>query len=112
MMTDARVMSIDELQAFLVSSDVFTFKGNSREETYAWIERALRSYRYCSRPRSEKGLIRSYMQKITGISGSQLTRLIGQFRRRRQCPCSLCVNMSETPTPRRITVEGGRERRQ
>ena len=83
MMTDARAMSIDELKAFLSSSDVLTFKGNSREETYAWIERTLRSYRYCSRPRSEKGLIRSYMQKITGISGSQLTRLIGQFRRTR-----------------------------
>ena len=34
MMTDARVMSIDELKAFLASSDVSTFKGNSREETY------------------------------------------------------------------------------
>lgn len=28
MMTDARVMSIDELKAFLASSDVLTFKGN------------------------------------------------------------------------------------
>jgi len=76
-------MNIDELKAFLVSSDVFTFKGNSREETYAWIERTLRTYSYFSRPRSEKGLIRSYMQKMTGISASQLTRLIGQFRRTR-----------------------------
>jgi len=74
MMTDARlpvptrqtgVTSIDELKAFLCSSDVLTFKGNSREETYGWIERVLRTYRYCSRPRSEKGLIRSYMQKMT-----------------------------------------------
>jgi hypothetical protein len=32
MMTDTRVMSIDELNAFLASSDVLTFKGNSREE--------------------------------------------------------------------------------
>jgi hypothetical protein len=32
MMTDTRVMSIDELNAFLASSDVFTFKGNLREE--------------------------------------------------------------------------------
>lgn len=39
MMTDARVMSIDELKAFLASSYVFTFKGNSQEEIYAWIER-------------------------------------------------------------------------
>ncbi len=81
MMTDARVMSIGELKAFLSSSDVLTFKGNSREETYGWIERTLRTYRYCSRPRSEKGLIRSYMQKMTGISASQLTRLIDKFRR-------------------------------
>jgi len=84
MMTDARVMSIDELKAFLASSDVLTFKGNSREETYRWIERTLRTYSYCSRPRSEKGLIRSYMQKITGLSAAQLTRLIGRFRRTRR----------------------------
>ena len=80
MLTDARMMSIDELKAFLASSDVLTFKGNSREETYAWIERTLCTYGYLSRPRSEKGLIRSYMQKITGMSASQLTRLIRQFR--------------------------------
>jgi predicted HicB family RNase H-like nuclease len=55
MMTDARVMSTDELKTFLASSDVLTFTGNSREETYAWIERALRTYSYFSRPRSEKG---------------------------------------------------------
>jgi len=81
MMTDARVMSIDELNAFLASSDVFTFKGNSREEVYAWIERTLRGYSYRSRPRLEKGLLRRYMRKMTGISNSQLTRLIAQFRR-------------------------------
>jgi len=81
MMTDARVMSIDELKAFLASSDVFTFKGNSREEIYAWIERTLRDYSYRSRPRLEKGLLRRYMLKMTGISNSQLTRLIAQFRR-------------------------------
>ncbi len=80
MLTDARRMSIDELKAFLASSNVLTFKGNSREETYAWIERTLSTYGYLSRPRSEKGLIRSYMQKITGMSAAQLTRLIRQFR--------------------------------
>jgi len=83
MMTDARVMNINELKAFLASSNVPTFKGGSRGETYAWIERTLRTYRYLARPRSEKGLLRSYMQKMAGISGSQLTRLIGQFRRTR-----------------------------
>lgn len=80
-MTDARIMSIDQLKAFLASSDVFTFKESLREATYGWIERTLRSYRYRSRPRSEKGVLRRYMQKMTGISRAQLTRLITQFRR-------------------------------
>ena len=31
MMTDARVMSIDELKAFLASSDMFTFKTLGKE---------------------------------------------------------------------------------
>ena len=81
MMTDARVMSINELKAFLASSEVFTFKGTSREEIYAWIEHTLRSYNYRYRPRWEKGVLRRYMRKMTGISRSQLTRLITQFRR-------------------------------
>jgi len=87
MLTDTRVMSIDELQEFLALSNALTFTGNSREETYAWIERTLRTYGYFTRPRSEKGLIRSYMRKITGISVSQLTRLIKQFR----CTRRVCV---------------------
>jgi len=81
MTVDKRVMKTGELKAFLASSDVLTFKGSSREEIYAWIELTLRSCKYRSRPRSEKGLLRQYMQKITGISRSQLTRLITQFRR-------------------------------
>ena len=48
MMTDKRVMNIGELKALLASSDVLTFKGSSREEIYAWIERTLRSYKYSS----------------------------------------------------------------
>lgn len=79
MMTDARVMSIDELKAFLSSSDAFTFKASSRAETYAWVERTLHCYRYLSRPRLEKGPIRRYMEKMTGMSAWQLTRLIAQF---------------------------------
>jgi len=78
MMTGACVMSIDELKACLASSTVLTFRGNSGEETYSWI---LRTYSYFSRTRSEKGLIRFYMQKMTVISVSQLIRRISQLSR-------------------------------
>ena len=81
MMKDLRVMNADELRAFLNSSYALSFTGNPRAETYPWIERTLRSYKYLSRSRLEKGPLRQYMQKMTGISSSQLTRLITQFRR-------------------------------
>ena len=37
-----------------IPRDVLTFKGNSREETYSWIERTLRTCSYFSRHQSEK----------------------------------------------------------
>ena len=79
MMNDTRVMSIEELQAFLNSSDGLNFSGCSRSEAYAWIEKTLRQYKYLARPRAEKGLLRQYLQKMSGYSAAQLTRLIDQF---------------------------------
>jgi hypothetical protein len=77
-------MNMEELQAFLRSSQALEFAGQSREQTYEWIERILRQYDYLARPRPEKGLLRQYLQKMTGYSSAQLTRLIAQFRRTRQ----------------------------
>jgi len=89
MMKDTRVMSMEELQAFLNSSGSLNFNGYSHTETYACIEKTLRQYKYLARPRAEKGLLRQYLQKVTGYSPAQLTRPIDQFRCTRQvrvCP--------------------------
>ncbi len=80
MMRDSRPMSTDELRSFLGSSEALTFRRQSRAETYAWIEKTLRQYEYFSRSREEKGLLRRYLQKMTGYSPAQLSRLIAQFR--------------------------------
>jgi hypothetical protein len=79
MMTDARVMSMEELQAFLNSSGSLEFNGYSRTETYAWIEKTLRQYKYLACSRVEKGLLRQYLRKVSGYSPAQVTRLINQF---------------------------------
>jgi len=81
MMNDSQLMSSDELRSFLRASETLVFKGSSRSEAYAWIEKTLRNYDYLSRPREEKGLLRRYLRKMTGYSPAQLTRLIAQFRR-------------------------------
>jgi hypothetical protein len=81
MLKDSRPMSSDELRAFLRSSQALGFTGQSREQTYAWIENTLRQYRYLCCPRSEKGVLRRYLQKMSGFSPAQLTRLIARFRK-------------------------------
>jgi hypothetical protein len=87
MMNDTRVMSMEELQPFLNSSGSLKFNGYSRTETYAWIEKTLRQYKYLARSRMEKGHLRQYLRKVSGYSPAQLTRLIDQF----QCTTHLCV---------------------
>jgi len=72
---------MDELRAFLASSQALAFTAQSRAHTYAWIERTLRQYGYLARPRAEKGLLRQYLLKMTSLSRAQITRLIAQFQR-------------------------------
>jgi len=79
--SDSRVMTIEELRAFLKSSGTLSFRGKTRQETYAWIEKTLRQYKYTSRSRAERGLLQQYLGKMTGYSPAQLTRLIVQYRR-------------------------------
>jgi len=61
MMNDARVMSMEELQVFLNSSDILNFNGYSRLETYAWMEKTLCQYQYLACSRVEKGLLPQYL---------------------------------------------------
>jgi transposase len=72
---------MDALRAFLHSSAALAFSRQDRAHTYAWIERTLRRYDYLARPRAGKGLLRRYLQKLTGLSRAQIARLIAQFRR-------------------------------
>ncbi|HRS13388.1 MAG TPA: hypothetical protein P5259_00010 [Candidatus Bipolaricaulis sp.] len=68
MVSDSRVMTMEEMAAFLVSSETLSFRGETRQETYAWVENTLRKYRYTLRSRAEKGRLRRYVGKMTGYS--------------------------------------------
>jgi hypothetical protein len=69
-------LSLEEIQAFLEASEEVGFKGRNREEVYAWVNRALRGQRYQDLKRRDRGLIRRYVEKMTGLSRAQVTRLI------------------------------------
>ena len=69
-------MSLEEIQAFLEASGEVGFKGRNREEVYEWVNAALRGQRYQDLKRRDRGVVRHYVEKMTGLSRAQVTRLI------------------------------------
>jgi hypothetical protein len=41
MVSDSRAMTIEEMAAVLESSGTLSFRGETRRETYAWVEKTL-----------------------------------------------------------------------
>ena len=69
-------LSLEEIQAFLDASEEVGFKGRNREDVYAWVNETLRGQRYQEAKRSGRGVVRRYIEKMTGLSRAQVTRLI------------------------------------
>jgi transposase InsO family protein len=74
-------LSLERIQAFLDGSGEVGFKGQNREEVYGWVNQTLRQQRYEELKRSERGLVRRYVEKMTGLSRAQTTRLITVYVR-------------------------------
>jgi len=74
-------VSLEQIQAFLEGSKPVEFKGRNREEVYGWVNQMLRQQRYDELKRCERGLVRLYVEKMTGLSRAQTTRLITIYLR-------------------------------
>src|SRR4030088_789734 len=72
-------MSLEQIQDFLDASQEYRFEGRGREEMYEWVKKTLVGQQYHIQGKAEKGLVRSYLGKMTGLSRAQVTRLIGQY---------------------------------
>ena len=69
-------LSLEQIQAFLKGSGEVGFKGQNRDEVYGWVNQTLRVQRYEELKRSGRGIVRRYVEKMTGLSRAQTTRLI------------------------------------
>ena len=78
-MQNAESLSRDQIQEFLGSSEPIKFTSGGREERYGWVERVLAAQKYGELGKRERGLVRAYVRKVTGLSESQTTRLIRTF---------------------------------
>src|SRR5712692_5020848 len=79
-MHNAEGLSQARIREFLQSSSEIEFTGKGRREVYAWTERVLVAQEFAGQGRKQRGLIRAYIQKMTGLSASQVTRLVRSYR--------------------------------
>src|ERR1035441_9546386 len=80
-LTEAGKLYADFCREVLRREDQFLvalerLKGQNREEVYGWVNQTLRQQRYEVLKRSGRGLVRRYVEKMTGLSRAQTTRLI------------------------------------
>jgi len=80
-MNDSPLKTIEELRKFLKSSTLLVFKGLKRDEIYEWVEDTIIKFDYHVLGKKDKGVIKKYLEKITGLSRAQVTRLIGKQRK-------------------------------
>ena len=72
-------MSLEQIQTFMAASQEIRFEGRNRKETYHWVRQTLTEQQYHVQGKAGKGVLRCYLEKMTGLSRAQATRLIGQY---------------------------------
>ena len=78
-MSDEDIQTIEQVKQFLAGSEALEFGGISIEERYQWLESVLSRFKYHWLSRAEKGVIRRYLEKVSGYSRAQVCRLIRQY---------------------------------
>lgn len=77
-----RIKTLDQVRAFLEGLGPAEFRTHDRAETYAFVRDTLVCFGYHHRlGRPEKGLVKRYVERVTGLSRAQVTRLVAQHRR-------------------------------
>lgn len=80
-MNDSHIVSISQIKEFLKLNNAIEFQATSRKEKYQWIENVLLKFRYFKLRKKEKGMVKKYIMRLTGISDAQLTRLISKKKK-------------------------------
>src|SRR5580698_575339 len=79
-MQNAGALTKEQVQEFLKGSEAIEFSGQNRSELYGWVQQVLVAQEYAAQGKKERGGVRAYIGKMTGLSLPQVTRLIRQYR--------------------------------
>ena len=83
-MNETSLTSLKQVQHFLEGSTGISFKLDGQQCCYDWIAKTLDRFHYHQLKKGEKSTIKAYVERISGYSRAQLTRLIKQHTKTRQ----------------------------
>ena len=77
-MQEAEKLSLEEIRRLLEASEGIRFAGVKQAQVYTGSSWCCAN-RVCASRKASRGLLRRYIEKITGMSRAQVTRLIGRY---------------------------------
>lgn len=79
-MNETRLRTIEQIEQFLSASEQVEFIAHGDDsDRYEHISRVLKRFDYPQRSKRERGVLRIYLQRTTGYSRAQVTRLVTQW---------------------------------
>ena len=78
-MDDRKLRTLEQVKQFMESCRRIEFNGLNLKEKYRWMEEVLKKFKYPRLKKAGKGVIRQYIEKVTGYSPAQVNRLVWRY---------------------------------
>ena len=106
-MNETKLCTIEQIEQFLSASTDIVFAAHGNDvERYAHISRVLKRFDYRNRNKRERGVLLRYLQRTSGYSRAQVTRLVKQWHANRLAvtPLVKCYKAPAAPFKRKYTA--------
>jgi hypothetical protein len=105
-MQNGESLTVGQIEEFLKGSDGVSFAGQNKKQVYAWVQSTLAAQQYTRHGKKRRGTIRAFVEKVTGLGGAQVTRLIRRFKEtgRVEAPAYRRLSFPRTYTDRDIAL--------
>ena len=79
-MNEAQVRTLEQVRQVLAGTQALEFQATADDAgRYAWVESVLRRFEYGRLPRADRGPVLAYLQRLSGYSRAQITRLVSRW---------------------------------
>jgi transposase InsO family protein len=79
-MNEAQVRTLEQVRQVLAGTQAMAFQAASDDASrYAWIESVLKRFEYRRLPRADRAPVLAYLQRLSGYSRAQVTRLVSRW---------------------------------